>query len=125
MTMRTPLSRVLHLGSAHGGTEHFWRQRLTAIANVPLVVGLIVVLIATVGRPHGEVVAVLGSPGVAGLMLLAVLSIVVHMRLGMQTIIEDYVAGATKIVLLVANTFFAVAAGAVAVIAILKIALGG
>ena len=124
--MRTPLSRVLHLGAAGGGTEHFWRQRLTAAANVILVSGFVVVILATVGRPHIEVVAILGSPLVATLLVLLIVSVTVHMRLGMQTVIEDYVDGeAMKIVLLVASTFFAVAVGAAAILAVFAMAFGG
>ena len=124
--MRTPLSRVLHLGAAGGGTEHFWRQRLTAAANVILVSGFVVVILATVGRPHSEVVAILGSPLVATLLVLLIVSVTVHMRLGMQTVIEDYIDGeAMKIVLLVASTFFAVAVGAAAILAVFAMAFGG
>ncbi len=58
--MRTPLSRVLHFGAAGGGTEHFWRQRVTAAANVILVSGFIIVMMMSVGRPHAEVAALIG-----------------------------------------------------------------
>ncbi len=124
--MRTPLSRVLHLGAASGGTEHFWRQRLTAVANLILVPAFVVIILASVGRPHDEVVAILGSPLVATLLVLLIGSVAVHMRLGMQTAIEDYVHGeALKVVLLVASTFFAVAVGVSAILAVLTIAFGG
>ncbi len=124
--MRTPLSRVLYLGAAGGGTEHFWRQRLTAAANVILVSGFVVVMLATIGRPHGEVVAILGSPLVSTLFVLLIVSVAIHMRLGMQTVVEDYIHGeALKIVLLVASTFFSAAVGVAAVLAVLAIAFGG
>jgi succinate dehydrogenase membrane anchor subunit len=124
--MRTPLHRVLGLGSAHAGTTHFWRQRLTAIANVPLVIAFVIVVISVAGRPYPEVVAVLSSPLVAILLVLMILSIVVHMRIGMQVIVEDYVHGAVvRPLALIASTFFAAAVGAIAVFAILKLAFGG
>ena len=61
-SMRTPLGRVLGFGSAHEGTGHFWRQRLTALANVPLLIALALILVAGAGRPYAEVVALLASP---------------------------------------------------------------
>lgn len=123
--MRTPLSRVQHFGSAHGGTEHFWRQRLTGAANVPLVLGFIAVMLATIGEPYERVVAILGSPFVAALFVLLFVSAAIHMRIGMQVIVEDYIHGeALKVFLLAASTFFSIAVGTIAVLAILKLAVG-
>ena len=123
--MRTPLSRVQHLGSAHGGTEHFWRQRLTGAANVPLVVAFIIVTAVVIGRPYEDVVAVIGSPFVAAHFVLLFVSVAIHMRIGMQVIVEDYVHGeALKIFLLGASTFFSIAVATVAILAVLKLAVG-
>ena len=120
--MSTPLGRVLGLGSAKSGTEHFWRQRLTAVANVPLTVAFVVIVIGLLGRNHAAVVQILGSPLVAIVMLLFGGSITTHMRIGMQVIIEDYVHDeVTKLVLLMANTFFAVAVGLACAFAILML----
>jgi succinate dehydrogenase / fumarate reductase membrane anchor subunit len=120
--MSTPLGRVLGLGSAKSGTEHFWRQRLTAVANVPLTVAFVVIVIGLLGRNHAAVVQILGSPLVAIIMLLFIASITTHMRIGMQVIIEDYVHDeVTKLVLLMANTFFAVAVGLACAFAILML----
>jgi succinate dehydrogenase / fumarate reductase membrane anchor subunit len=108
--MSTPLARVRGLGPARSGTEHFWRQRLTAISNVPLTIAFVFILIALLGRNHAAVMQILGSPLVAVIMLLFIFSITVHMRIGMQVIIEDYVHGeGTKLALLIVNTFFAIA----------------
>ncbi len=126
MTMQTPLRRVLHLGTAHEGTEHFWRQRLTGAASAVLVVFFIGILMATVGQPHGQVVAVLHMPLVAAALALLIVVVAVHMQIGMQVIIEDYIQGsALKVVCLIANTFFSYAIAAVGLTAIVMIALGG
>jgi succinate dehydrogenase / fumarate reductase membrane anchor subunit len=124
--MVTPLRRVRHLGAAHDGTAHFWRQRLTAAANLPLVLAFVILIATLVGRPYAEVVAVLASPFVALLLVLMAISISIHMRIGMQVIVEDYVHGeALKLAAIVANTFFAVTVAVVSIFAILKLAFGG
>jgi succinate dehydrogenase / fumarate reductase membrane anchor subunit len=120
--MSTPLARVLGLGSAKSGTEHFWRQRLTAVANVPLTIGLVVIVVGLLGRNHAAVVQILGSPLVAIIMLLFIISVTTHMRIGMQVIIEDYVHDDVhKLILLMANTFFTVAVGLASAFAILML----
>jgi succinate dehydrogenase / fumarate reductase membrane anchor subunit len=120
--MSTPLARVLGLGSAKSGTEHFWRQRLTAVANVPLTIGVVVIVVGLLGRNHAAVVQILGSPLVAIVMLLFIISVTTHMRIGMQVIIEDYVHDDVhKLILLMANTFFTVAVGLASAFAILML----
>ena len=125
MTMCTPLRQIRGLGSAKSGTEHFWRQRVTAIANVPLVIGFIVIVTSLLDRDHATVVQILGSPIVGILMLLFILSVTYHMGIGMQVIIGDYARReGTRIVLLIANTFFVVAIGLASAYAILKLSCG-
>jgi succinate dehydrogenase / fumarate reductase membrane anchor subunit len=120
--MSTPLGRVRGLGAARSGTEHFWRQRLTALANVPLTIAFVFIVVTLLGRNHAYVVQYLGSPLVAVTMLLFILSVTVHMRLGLQVVIEDYVHDeGTKLVLLIANTFFTVAVGLASAFAILML----
>ncbi|HEX2654439.1 MAG TPA: succinate dehydrogenase, hydrophobic membrane anchor protein [Xanthobacteraceae bacterium] len=123
--MQTPLARVRGLGAARSGTEHFWRQRLTAVANIPLAIAFIVIVVSLIGRNHAAVVQILGSPAVSILMLLFVLSGTVHMRIGMQVIIEDYVHNeGLKLVSLIANTLFAIAIGLISAYAVLKLSFG-
>ncbi|PZO75570.1 MAG: succinate dehydrogenase, hydrophobic membrane anchor protein [Mesorhizobium amorphae] len=124
--MRTPLRRVRGLGAAHEGTGHFWHQRLTAVANIPLVLFFVGLMVSLDGRNFTDTRAVLGSPLVAIPLLLALASILTHMRLGMQVIIEDYVHGdLAKPALIMLNTFYVVAIGAISTFAILKLAFGG
>src|SRR5947208_2203713 len=66
--IRTPLARVRGLGSARSGTGHFWLQRLTAVANVPLVIAFVVIVASLLGRNHAAVVQILGSPLIAVIM---------------------------------------------------------
>ena len=88
----------------------FWRQRLTAVANIPLTIAVIIIFIMLLGRNQAAVAQILGSPLVAIIMLLFVISVTMHMRIGMQVIIEDYVHDEiTKFTLIMANTFFAIA----------------
>ena len=123
--LRTPLARVHHLGAARSGTRHFWHQRLTSVALVPLSIAAIVLIVGLLGRNHAAVVQILGSSPVAIVMLLFVIACVYHMWLGMQVIIEDYVHDEfIKVVTLMLNTFFSFAVGITATFAILKLSFG-
>ncbi len=124
--MRTPLSRIRGLGAAHHGTEHFWMQRLTAAANLLLLVVLIGVVVTLVGRSHATVIATLSKPLIAVLLVAAVISVAMHMRIGMQVIIEDYVhVRWLEITLQIALRFGAALAALACVLAVLAIWLSG
>ena len=125
MSMRTPLGRVRGLGSARTGTEEFWLQRMTAIAGIPLTIAGLSLVISLTGRSYPAVKQILGSPLVAVLMILFILANVVHMKIGVQVVIEDYVPDKNqKFTLVILNTFFAWAIGLACVFAILKISFG-
>lgn len=126
MNMRTPLKKVRHLGSAKEGADHFWKQRVTGFANAVLVLFLTWQAVRLSGASYLEVRDALSEPWLALPLLLFVLSSVIHMRLGTQVIIEDYISHeGCKVGLLVANTFFAIGIGAVAIFAVLKLGFGG
>jgi succinate dehydrogenase / fumarate reductase membrane anchor subunit len=122
--MRTPLKRVRYLGAGHSGTRHFWHQRLTSVAAIPLTFAFIVIAMTLIGRNHAAASQILGSPLVALIMLLFVFTTVYHMWLGMQVIVEDYVHGQWKMPLLIANNFFTVMVAAASVYALFKLSSG-
>lgn len=125
MRTRTPLSRVKGLGSAKEGTDHFWHQRVTAVANIFLSGFLLYALITNIGADYQTVKAFMSSPLVCVAFLATILSGVIHMRLGMQVIIEDYVHNeASKILLLILNSFFAITIGLTCIYAVLKLSFG-
>jgi succinate dehydrogenase / fumarate reductase membrane anchor subunit len=125
MTQRTPLARVRGFGSAREGTDHFWKQRLTAVSNLVLVCILIWLLVNLAGADYATVKKTLARPQNAIALLLLVLSGVIHMRLGMQTIIEDYVhSEGRKVMALMLNSFFTMLVGLTSVFAVLKLSFG-
>jgi succinate dehydrogenase / fumarate reductase, membrane anchor subunit len=122
---RSPLSRARGLGSAKDGLGHWWMQRLTALALIPLVVWFAISLIMLSGADYAVVRAWIGSPLV---MLMLTLTIVVglhHGQLGMQVVWEDYTEGALRLVLIVITKFIAVLFGLAAIVAIMRIGFGG
>ena len=124
--MRTPLSRVRALGAAKAGTGHFIATRVTSVALAIVLTIFLAIIVALVGEPYEIVHATLASPLAALAMVAGVLATMVHMRLGMQTIIEDYVHDdMLKLVLLTANSLFSWGVGLASLFAILKLALGG
>ncbi len=126
MSMRTPLSKVRGLGSAKSGTEHFWHQRLTAVANIPLVIFLIWFCVSKVGADRAEMAAALSNPLVALMLVFTIISVTWHMRLGMQVVIEDYIhSEGSKLICLLGNTFFSLAVALTGLFAVLKISFGG
>ncbi len=125
-SIRTPLAVVRGLGSAKTGTDHFIVQRVTSVALLILLTLFIIIVVALNGEPYETVTAWLGSPFVAAILIAGIFVTVVHMRVGNEVIIEDYVQGEMlKIATLIGNWLLCWAVGLTAAFAVLKIAFGG
>jgi succinate dehydrogenase / fumarate reductase, membrane anchor subunit len=120
----TDLGRVRGLGAAKEGVHHWWMQRVTAIGNLVLMLWFIFSLVRLPSLDHSSVVLWLRQPVAAVPMLLLIVSVFWHFRLGVQVLLEDYVHGAARVLGMLALNFYALAGAAVAVFAVLKIALG-
>ncbi len=125
MSLRTSLSRARGLGSAKEGTHHWWWQRLTAVALVPLSFWFVISLVCKIGADHGEVVQWIQSPIVSLLLILFIVMLFHHAQLGVQVVIEDYVDSKwQKLTSLILLKFLAIIAALASIIAVLKISLG-
>ena len=122
--LRTPLAKIEGLGSARAGTRHFWHQRMTAVALIPLSIWFVASAVAYVGADQGAVAAYFAEPINAVPMFLFIVASTYHMSLGLQIIIEDYFHNeGQKIVLLLLNRFAAWAIGAASTFALVRRAL--
>ena len=123
-SVRTPLGRVRGLGSARAGTSDFWRQRLTAIAMILLLVPAIIIVLM-LGRNHAGATQILGSSPVAIVLILFTIASVWHMKIGMQVVIEDYIHNEKlKLASVMANNFFSITVALASIYAILKLSSG-
>jgi len=124
--MRSPLGRAVGLGSAKEGVQHWWVQRLTAVALVPLMLWLVAGLVGHVGADRAAVVAWLGSPLPAIVLILTLIAGLYHMALGVQVVIEDYIHTEwVKLAAVVLDRFAALALAVAGIFAVLRIAVGG
>ena len=125
MDMRTPLKKVRNLGSAKEGSDHYWKQRVSAVALIALGLWLVWLIASLAGSDYAAFKQAVKQPLVAIGLLLLIFAGTVHMRLGMQVIIEDYFHGeGAKIFFLMLNTFFAIAIGLACTFAVLKLSFG-
>ncbi|MCH7794734.1 MAG: succinate dehydrogenase, hydrophobic membrane anchor protein [Proteobacteria bacterium] len=126
MSMRSPLGRVRGLGSARDGVGHWWAERMTALALIPLVLWFVASVVMITGADYATVRAWIASPVVAGLLVLLVVMAFTHAALGLQTIVEDYVQHeGAKLAVLLAIKAFALLLGLTGVLAVLTILFGG
>ncbi|MEM7280930.1 MAG: succinate dehydrogenase, hydrophobic membrane anchor protein [Pseudomonadota bacterium] len=124
--MRTPLSRVLGLGSAKDGTGHWWGQRVSAVALVVLTIWLLASLVSLNDSSHAQVVAWVASPWNAIALVLFLSSMFYHSYLGIQVVVEDYIHhDGVKVVTLILSGFLHALLVVAGVFAVLRIALGG
>lgn len=120
----TDLGRVRGLGSAKDGVHHWWLQRVTALGNLVLMLWFVFSLVRLPGLDYSSVLLWLRQPVAAVPMLLLIVSVFWHFRLGVQVMLEDYTHGATRVVCMLLLNFYVVGGAAAAVFAVLKIAFG-
>lgn len=123
--VRTPLKRVRGLGSAKGGTGHWWWQRLTSLALVPLTIWFLFIVIGSIGQDAFVVRARLAEPLTGVLLVAYIAALFWHAQLGLQVIVEDYVHTRwLEVTLQVAIKFLAILGALLAALAVVRIALG-
>jgi succinate dehydrogenase / fumarate reductase membrane anchor subunit len=123
-SMRDEMSRVKGLGAAKEGLHHWWAQRLTALALIPLGIWFVASLVEMAGADHIAISYWLGSPVTLGVLSLLVIAAFYHAALGLQVVIEDYIhSHAAKLALIILVQFGAFALGAAAIVSMLWIAL--
>ena len=124
MSLRHPLARVKGLGASGEGSHHWWGQRLSAAALVPLSIWFVFAVIGHIGDSHGEVIAWVSNPGVALMLILFVGFMSYHAQRGVQVVIEDYVhTESLKLVLVILVKGVALLAGLGGIFAVLRVAL--
>ena len=124
-SMRTPLGRVRNLGAAHSGTSDFWRQRITGVAMTLLMIPGLVIIMMLLGRNQVYAAQTLSSIPVAVILLLFIFASALHMKIGMQVVIEDYVHNEKlKLTAVMLNNFFSIAVALASTYAILKLSSG-
>ena len=126
MSYRSPLAIVRGLGSAKDGTHHWWMQRVTAVALIPLAIWFVVSVIALVGKDHAAFMAWVRNPIIATLLVVLIAATFHHAQLGLQVVIEDYVhREGTKLALLLLMKFAAVVFAGIGIFSVLRVAFGG
>ncbi len=123
-SIRSAASKVSFLGAAKSGTGDLWRMRVTTAALVPLAIAFVWIVLRLVGKSEAGVRAEFAHPCTAVLLLLFILASIVHMRIGMQSIIDDYIhLPRAREWALIGNTLFSLGFGVAAIFAVLKLSL--
>ena len=125
MSLRSPLGKVLGTGSAKEGVHHWWLQRLTSIALVPLTIWFVVSLLSLPSFEHVTVIVWMAQSWTALFLVLFILVATWHSQLGVRVVVEDYVHGGSKTLALVLITFIHAVVAAAGIFAVLKVAFGG
>jgi succinate dehydrogenase / fumarate reductase membrane anchor subunit len=124
-TLRTPLGKVRKFGPAGSGTSDFWHQRITGVAMTLLTLPVLAVMMMLLGRNQAGAAQIIGSPLIALTLILFIISSAIHMKIGMQVVIEDYVQNEKlKLVTVMANNFFSISVALAAIFAIFKLSSG-
>lgn len=121
---RSPLSAAMGLGSAKGGAAHWWAERVTAVALVPLTVWFVAAIIAHSGSDYLSFIHWLRSPLTAGLMVLLVIGLFYHSALGLQVVIEDYIHSGLRFAATIGVRLGCFALAVLGVLAVLRVAFG-
>ena len=125
MSLRTPLARVLGLGTAGEGSEHWWGQRVSAVALLLLGAWFMIAIVMLDGLDHAAVAAFVGAPWNSVLLTLLSMMLAYHSYLGVQVVVDDYVhAPGIKVVSLMLSRFAHVFVAVAAVYAILRVSIG-
>jgi succinate dehydrogenase membrane anchor subunit len=125
MSLRSPLGKVLGTGSAKEGVHHWWLQRLTSIALVPLTLWFVVSLLSLSSFEHVTIITWMAHSWTALLLILFILVATWHSQLGVRVVVEDYIHGGAKTLTLVVLTFIHAVVAAAGIFAVLKVAFGG
>ena len=125
MALQSPLSKAIGLGSAKHGFSHWWLQRVSAVALIPLSLWFVFSIVSLINADHAVVVAWMGSIVNASLLIIFVCALLYHAQTGLQVVIEDYIHNKSlNLILMYAMKFSAIVLGAIAVISVLKVAFG-
>ena len=126
MNLQTPLRRARGLGSAKSGTKHWWAQRVTAVALIPLTIWFVIAMITATGNDYNNARQFIGNPINAVLFILLIVATFHHAQLGLQVVIEDYVHNKPMVIgLLIITKGTVIVLGVSAIFAVISITFGG